>query len=133
VATDQCTGLRLDEREALFDALGDGTRRAIVDLLAARPRAVVELAAELPVGRPAVSMHLKVLREAGLVADSAVGTKRVYRLDPDGLQRLRASIDGLWSNALDRFAAAAEAAHAQEQAKKKAGRTSKRSRGGTHA
>lgn len=94
-----------------FDALGEGTRRAIVGLLAEGPRAVGELADLLPVTRPAVSLHLKVLKDAGLVRDTAEGTRRVYRLDPDGLARLRASLDRLWSDALTRFAAAAEAAH----------------------
>jgi len=93
-------------------ALGDGTRRAIVELLAERPRAVVELASLLPVTRPAVSLHLKVLKDARLVTDTAVGTRRVYRLDTEGLQLLRTYIDRLWASALARFAAAAEAAHA---------------------
>lgn len=95
-------------------ALGDGTRRAIVELLADRPRAVGELAALLPVSRPAVSLHLRVLKDAGLVDDTAIGTRRVYRLDPAGLQLLRTYIDRLWAGALDRFASAAEAAHAAE-------------------
>jgi DNA-binding transcriptional ArsR family regulator len=94
----------------VLDALGDGTRRAIVDLLAARPRAVVELAAELPVSRPAVSLHLRVLRDAGLVSDRAEGTRRIYRLDPDGLALLRTYLDRMWAGALDSFARAAEAA-----------------------
>jgi len=97
-------------------ALGDGTRRAIVDLLAEQPRAVGELAALLPVSRPAVSLHLRVLKDAGLVDDTAIGTRRVYRLDPAGLQVLRTYIDRLWAGALDRFASAAEAAHAAEPA-----------------
>lgn len=99
------------ERRVL-DAIGDGTRRAILELLAAGPRSVGELAAELPVGRPAVSLHLKVLRGAELVASTAVGTRNVYRLDPSGLTVLRHYLDRMWSAALDRFAEAAEAAHA---------------------
>lgn len=95
-------------------ALGDGTRRAIVDLLADRPRPVGELAAMLPVTRPAVSLHLKVLKDAHLVRDVAVGTRRIYQLDPDGLIVLRAYLDRLWAGALDRFAAAAEHAHHTE-------------------
>ena len=96
---------------APLTALGDGTRRAIVELLAERPRAVVELASLLPVTRPAVSLHLKVLKDARLVTDTAVGTRRVYRLDTEGLDVLRTYIDRLWASALTRFAAAAEAAH----------------------
>jgi len=95
-------------------ALGDGTRRAIVDLLAERPRPVGELAAMLPVTRPAVSLHLKVLKDAHLVRDVAAGTRRIYQLDPDGLIVLRAYLDRLWAGALDRFAAAAEHAHQTE-------------------
>ena len=93
-------------------ALGDGTRRAIVELLADRPRAVGELAELLPVTRPAVSLHLKVLKDAHLVRDTPVGTRRVYRLDAEGLDLLRTYLDRLWAGALDRFASAAEAAHA---------------------
>ncbi|MCU1452378.1 MAG: ArsR family transcriptional regulator [Acidimicrobiales bacterium] len=93
-------------------ALGDGTRRAIVELLAERPRAVGELASVLPVTRPAVSLHLKVLKDARLVRVTPIGTRRVYALDVDGLALLRTYIDRLWAGALDRFAAAAEAAHA---------------------
>jgi DNA-binding transcriptional ArsR family regulator len=92
-------------------ALGDGTRRAIVELLAERPRAVGELAELLPVTRPAVSLHLKVLKDARLVKDTPMGTRRVYRLDPEGLSLLRTYLDHLWAGALDRFATAAEAVH----------------------
>jgi DNA-binding transcriptional ArsR family regulator len=97
-------------------ALGDGTRRAIVELLAERPRAVGELAAVLPVTRPAVSLHLKVLKDARLVRDRPAGTRRIYSLDPEGLHLLRTYLDHLWARALDRFAAAAEAAAAAERA-----------------
>ena len=83
-----------------WTALGDPTRRAIFERLAARPRAVGELASELPVSRPAVSQHLKVLKRAGLVADRPIGTRRVYRLDPDGLQALRAQLERFWTQAL---------------------------------
>ena len=92
--------------------LGDGTRRAIVELLAERPRPVGELADLLPVTRPAVSLHLKVLKDASLVRSTPVGTRRVYELDRAGLGLLRTYIDRLWDNALTRFAAAAEATHA---------------------
>jgi DNA-binding transcriptional ArsR family regulator len=97
----------------VLDALGDGTRRAIVELLAERPRAVGELAAELPVTRPAVSLHLKVLREASLVRDEPAGTRRIYHLDAGGLAVLRTYLDRMWASALDGFAAAAEAAQAE--------------------
>ena len=94
-----------------MSALGDGTRQAIVELLAERPRSVGELAEVLPVTRPAVSLHLKVLKEAHLVQVTPVGTRRVYRLDAEGLELLRTYLDRLWDGALERFAAAAEAAH----------------------
>jgi DNA-binding transcriptional ArsR family regulator len=89
-------------------ALGDPTRRAIFELLAVRPRAVGELASELPVSRPAVSQHLKVLKEVALVTDSAEGTRRLYRVDPRGVHALRDYLDQLWDNALAAFAAAVE-------------------------
>lgn len=92
----------------VWNALGDGTRRAILERLAERPRAVGELAAELPVSRPAVSQHLKVLKSAGLVVDRAAGTRRIYRLDPAGLAALRADIDRFWRQALTNFKQIAE-------------------------
>jgi DNA-binding transcriptional ArsR family regulator len=81
-------------------ALGDPTRRTIFELLADRPRAVVELADELPVSRPAVSQHLRVLKDAGLVVDRPAGTRRIYRVDADGLAALRADLDRFWSRTL---------------------------------
>ena len=96
-----------------FDALGDPTRRAIFERLAGGPLAVGEIARELPVSRPAVSQHLKVLREAGLVAVRAEGTRRLYQLDPRGVGALRTYFDTFWSHALAAFKAAAERA-AQE-------------------
>ena len=96
----------------MISVLGDGTRRAIVELLAERPRPVGELADLLPVTRPAVSLHLKVLKDASLVRATPIGTRRVYELDRAGLTLLRTYIDRLWDTALTRFAAAAEAAHA---------------------
>jgi DNA-binding transcriptional ArsR family regulator len=90
-------------------ALGDPTRREIFERLAERPRAVGELAGELPVSRPAVSQHLKVLKAAGLVIDRQAGTRRIYQLDPDGVDALRAYLDRLWSRALTSFKAAVEA------------------------
>lgn len=83
-----------------LSALGDPTRRAIFERLADRPQAVGELARELPVSRPAVSQHLKVLTRAGLVTNHAVGTRHVYRLDPNGLAVLRAQLDRFWTQAL---------------------------------
>src|SRR3954463_14426789 len=84
-------------------AWGDPTRQAILDRLAAGPRAVGELAAQLPVSRPAVSQHLKVLKDVGLVRDEARGTRRVYRVDPAGLAVLRTYLDQLWERALGGF------------------------------
>ncbi|TYB40742.1 winged helix-turn-helix transcriptional regulator [Micromonospora sp. AP08] len=83
--------------------MGDPTRRAIVACLAERPRAVGELADELPVSRPAVSQHLKVLKEAGLVTDQAAGTRRVYRLNPAGVAALRDQLETFWHRALDSY------------------------------
>jgi DNA-binding transcriptional ArsR family regulator len=91
-----------------MDALGDPTRRAIFERLAQGPRAVGELASELPVSRPAVSQHLKVLKAAGLVVDTAAGTRRLYRLDPDGVGAVRAYFDAFWNQALAAFKAAVE-------------------------
>ena len=89
-------------------ALGDPTRRAIFERIAERPRPVGELARELPVSRPAVSQHLKVLKDAGLVIDTQAGTRRVYRVDPEGLAALRAYFDGFWNRALAAYKEAAE-------------------------
>jgi DNA-binding transcriptional ArsR family regulator len=87
-------------RDAGWSALADPTRRAILGLLADRPRAVGELARELPVSRPAVSQHLRALKDARLVIDRPVGTRRVYRVDPDGVGALRADLDQFWTKAL---------------------------------
>src|SRR5438093_11083619 len=89
-------------------ALGDPTRRAIFERLAQGPRSVGELAKELPVTRPAVSQHLRVLKDAGLVFDRPAGTRRLYQLDPDGVGALRAYLDRFWNQALAAFKAAAE-------------------------
>jgi DNA-binding transcriptional ArsR family regulator len=94
-------------------ALGDPTRRAIFERLAERPRAVGELAGELPVSRPAVSQHLRVLKDAGLVIDRPDGTRRIYQLDPQGVDGLRRYLDGFWNRSLAAFKAAAE--QAQEE------------------
>jgi DNA-binding transcriptional ArsR family regulator len=91
-----------------WTALGDRTRRAIFERIAARPCAVGELANGLPVSRPAVSQHLKVLKDAGLVVDQRAGNRRIYRVNPDGLGELRADLDRYWSNALAAYKAAVE-------------------------
>jgi DNA-binding transcriptional ArsR family regulator len=88
-----------------MDALGDPTRRRIFELLQRGPQAVGELASELPVSRPAVSQHLRVLKQAGLVAERKEGTRRIYRLDPNGLGEVRAYFDRFWTTALDSFEA----------------------------
>ena len=89
-------------------ALGDPTRRAIFELLSAGPHAVGEIAEQLPVSRPAVSQHLKVLKQAGLVTDRAEGTRRLYQLNPQGIQDLRAYFDQFWNQALAAFKRAVE-------------------------
>lgn len=89
-------------------ALGDPTRRAIFERLGAGPQAVGELARDLPVSRPAVSQHLKVLKDAGLVIDRADGTRRLYQLNPAGIEAVRAYFDTFWNQALTAFKAAVE-------------------------
>lgn len=91
-----------------MNALGDPTRRAIFERLAEGPRPVGELAKDLPVSRPAVSQHLKVLKEAGLVTDRQVGNRRLYQLDPRGIGALRAYLDQFWNQALAAFKEVAE-------------------------
>jgi DNA-binding transcriptional ArsR family regulator len=90
--------------------LGDPTRRAIFELLARRPSSVGELAQQLPITRSAVSQHLRVLKDGGLVVSNADGTRRVYRLNPDGVTALRAYLDRIWDQALTAFGKAAQAA-----------------------
>ena len=89
-------------------ALADPTRRDILERLLERPRPVGELAEDLPISRPAVSQHLKVLKDAGLVADTQAGTRRIYHVQPDGLSALRAELDRFWSQALTAFKAVVE-------------------------
>jgi DNA-binding transcriptional ArsR family regulator len=91
-----------------FDALGDPNRRAIVELLRAGGRSVSELAEELPISRPAVSRHLRLLKEAGLVADRAEGTRRLYRLDDEGIAAVREYLEDVWGEAAARFRLLAE-------------------------
>src|SRR5678815_576586 len=98
-----------------FAALADPTRRRVMESLRSGPRAVVDIARTLPVSRPAVSQHLKVLKEAGLVTDRAEGTRRVYQLDPKGLEALRAYFDRFWTDALDAFRSAAEDTYRQKK------------------
>ncbi len=102
-------------RSDAWIALGDPTRKAIFELLVDRPRAVGELAGELPVSRPAVSQHLRVLKDAGLVIDTPVGTRRVYRIEPDGLEALRADLERFWGRALAAYKSAAEQASEEEE------------------
>ena len=92
-----------------LDALGDPTRRSVLELLRDGAQPVGELAARLPVSRPAVSQHLRVLKDAGLVADRRDGTRRLYAIDPDGLGALRAYLEHFWGTALQGFKTAVEA------------------------
>jgi DNA-binding transcriptional ArsR family regulator len=92
-----------------LDALGDPTRRQVFELLKSGPRSVGELAAELPVSRPAVSQHLRVLESAGLVTHRKQGTRHLYELERSGVAELRSWVDGFWDEALARFKEAAEA------------------------
>jgi DNA-binding transcriptional ArsR family regulator len=94
--------------QAALGALGDPTRRTIFERLADRPSAVVELANEMPVSRPAVSQHLKVLKDAGLVIDHPAGNRRIYQLDPDGVAALREYLDLFWQRSLAAFKRAVE-------------------------
>jgi len=89
--------------------LGDPTRRAIFELLARRPSTVGELAQQLPITRSAVSQHLRVLKDGRLVVSTAEGTRRIYRLNPDGVTALRAYLDRVWAEALTAFGKAAQA------------------------
>ena len=94
--------------DAGLGLLGDPSRRAIFELLARRPSSVQQLADELPISRPAVSQHLRVLRDGGLVVSRAGGTRRIYQLNPDGVTALRTWLDGVWSDALTGFQKVAE-------------------------
>jgi DNA-binding transcriptional ArsR family regulator len=95
-------------------ALGDPTRRALFERLAGQPSAVGDLARGLPVSRPAVSQHLKVLKEAGLVREISQGTRRIYSLDPRGIAAMRTWLDSHWASALDAFKQFADEHHEQE-------------------
>jgi DNA-binding transcriptional ArsR family regulator len=100
---------------AQFDALGDATRRAILARLLTGPKPVVELARGLPVSRPAVSQHLRVLKAANLVADRAEGTRRVYALNPHAFASLRDYFDQFWNQALDAFTRRVESGHSKKE------------------
>lgn len=102
----------LSDAAEVLDALGDPTRRAVLELLRDGPRAVMDIASELPVSRPAVSQHLRVLKGAGLVTERKVGTRHLYRVDPDGIIALRSYLESFWTDALAAFKKAAE--HEQE-------------------
>lgn len=112
----KCTLTFVDAYRAVdaLGTLGDHTRRAIVACLAERPQSVGELADQLPVTRPAVSQHLKVLRDAGLVTDRSEGTRRIYRLRPEGLAALRDQLDTFWGRALSGYQDAVKPPPTQE-------------------
>ena len=99
----------------VFAALHDPTRRAVLERLRDGPKPVGQIANGLPVSRPAVSQHLKVLKEAGLVDDRSVGTRRIYRIDPKGLGAMRAWLDQFWGAALEAFAAAVRDAESEQE------------------
>ena len=100
--------MNANQVSTVFGALSDPTRRAIFERLAGGPLAVVDLARDFPVTRPAVSQHLRVLKDAGLVIDRAEGTRRIYQVHPPAVEALRTYLDGFWTTALERFKHAAE-------------------------
>ncbi len=99
-----------EDTARVLDALGDPTRRAVLEVLRGGARPVGEIARELPVSRPAVSQHLRVLKEAGLVRDRQEGTRRLYSVDANGLSALRAYLESYWETALSAFKEAADRA-----------------------
>jgi DNA-binding transcriptional ArsR family regulator len=114
--------------DAVLDALGDRTRRTILERLSAGPIAVGVLADQLPVSRPAVSQHLRVLKDAELVVESVAGTRRLYRIDRSGLRVVREYFDRFWETTLDNFAILAEA-EARDDARKRGSRTRRTKKG----
>ena len=100
-----------------LDALGDPTRRAVLRLLKNGPMPVADIAREFPISRPAISQHLKILKDAGLVTDTAVATRRLYELNPEGFMSVRAYLDEFWTAALGEFKARAEARSAKKRGK----------------
>jgi DNA-binding transcriptional ArsR family regulator len=109
----------VDTNSLALNALGDPTRRAIFEHIGDQPLAVVDLAALVPVSRPAVSQHLKVLKDAGLVRDQQVGTRRIYSLDPDGIEGLRDYLDRFWNTALHAFKRRVEEVQGEKTHKEK--------------
>lgn len=103
----------------VLDALGDPTRRRIFEVVARAPASVTDIAKQVPVSRPAVSQHLRVLKEAGLVKDDPDGTRRVYRIEHAGLFALRRYLDPFWDSTLERFKAAAEREAEREEKDRK--------------
>lgn len=101
--------------ERVFAALHDPTRRAVLEKLRDGPRPVGEIARNLPVTRPAVSQHLKILKDAGLVADRSEGTRRIYSIDPQGLGAMRAWLDQFWDATLTAFAAEIERSNKEKK------------------
>jgi DNA-binding transcriptional ArsR family regulator len=101
-----------------FPALADNTRRAIFEALVREPRSVGELAEDFPVSRPAVSQHLKVLQDAGLVKSERSGTRNVYEVDIEGMRALRSYLDGMWSQAVGNFKQVAEASYRKSRSAK---------------
>jgi DNA-binding transcriptional ArsR family regulator len=110
---------------ASLGTLGDPTRRLIFETLAAGPLSVGELAQRLPISRPAVSQHLRALKEAGLVVDRPDGTRRIYRVNPAGVAQLRAYLDQIWSDALAAFKSAVEAGSDREEPDERASTANK--------
>jgi DNA-binding transcriptional ArsR family regulator len=104
-----------DPQHAQMSALGDPTRRAILERLVKGPLPVGELARQFPVSRPAISQHLRVLKKAHLVVDTPVGNRRVYAVDPEGIDALRAYFDRFWTQALDAFKKMAEQTSVKEE------------------
>lgn len=100
--------------DEVWSALGDPTRRTILERLAERPRAVGELADQLPISRPAVSQHLKVLKATGLVTERAAGTRRIYRLNPAAVSALRDQLDTFWNRALAGYEGALESSKEEQ-------------------
>ena len=100
--------MRTSSAPAVLDALGDPSRRAILELLGVESRSVREIADELPISRPAVSRHLRLLKEAGLVDDEAAGTRRIYRLRVEGVDAVQAYLEQVWGDAAARFRLVAE-------------------------
>jgi DNA-binding transcriptional ArsR family regulator len=102
-------------QSAKLDAIGDATRRAILERLLAGPLPVGKLADGFPVSRPAISQHLRILKQANLVHDESEGTRRLYRLNPEGFDSLREYFDRFWNQALNAFKNKVEELHSKEQ------------------